>query len=60
MTLILKCGNHTYIKPDFNRLVCVCPDAAFCPKEKDKLTLTLQCFTEKEPHATKPPFLKVK
>ena len=61
MTLYLKCGEICLnIKEFANRLTCICNNVEFCPKEKDKLTMTRQCFTEKEPHATKPPFLKVK
>lgn len=61
MTLHLKCSNvgHIYIVCD-NRFTCICVDAKDCPKTKDKLMMTLQCFTTKMPHATKPPFLKVK
>lgn len=60
MTLYLKCGAISVNTGSIgNRLTCTCLDAAFCPKTKDKLTMALGCFIEKEPHATIPPFLKV-
>jgi len=61
MTLYLKCGEIAVnVKAVANRLTCVVSDAEFCPKKKDKLSLTHQCFRGREPKATKPPILKVK
>jgi hypothetical protein len=58
--LFLRCGHSVNVKVVLNRFTCLCADSVFCPKKRDKLTMNRQCFTEKEPHATKPPFLKVK
>lgn len=61
MTLYLKCGEIAVnVKAFANRLTCMKLDATFCPKKKDRLSLTHQCFRGREPKATKPPFLKVK